>query len=65
MKLTMENRNIMKRLIYVAICLTKGGRPFRGHNESKSSNEKGLFLDIVQLLVKYVIQRSKTIMKMD
>lgn len=49
----MENRNIMKKLIDVAICLAKGGYPFRGHNESKLSNGKGLYLEIVQLLANY------------
>lgn len=37
----------------VVILLAKGGRPFRGHDESQESAEKGLFLEIVNLLKKY------------
>ncbi|KAL7299767.1 hypothetical protein TKK_0007515 [Trichogramma kaykai] len=36
-----------------AINSTKGGKPLRGHNEKEESCEKGLFLEIVQLLKKY------------
>lgn len=43
----------MERLIDIVICLAKGGRPFRGHDESKISIERGLFLDLVDLLSKY------------
>lgn len=33
--------------------LVIGGRPFRGHRETSDATEKGLFLDLVQLLSKY------------
>lgn len=43
----------MKRLIDVIICLTKSGKPFRGHAESLTSHQKGLFLEVIHLLSKY------------
>ncbi|KAL7289097.1 hypothetical protein TKK_0017046 [Trichogramma kaykai] len=43
----------MKKLIDIIIILAKGGKPLRGHNEKEESCEKGLFLEIVQLLKKY------------
>ncbi|XP_008178757.1 uncharacterized protein LOC103307975 [Acyrthosiphon pisum] len=43
----------MERLIDIVICLAKGGRPFRGHDESKISIARGLFLDLVDLVSKY------------
>lgn len=39
--------------IDVAIYLAESRRFFRGHSESKSSNKKGLYLEIFQLLAKY------------
>lgn len=49
-----RNREIMKRLIDITICLGIGGKPFRGHIENEHSVvHKGLFLDIVFLLRKY------------
>ncbi|XP_060868019.1 zinc finger MYM-type protein 1-like [Metopolophium dirhodum] len=48
-----KNRQIMNRLIDIVICLCKGGRPFRGHNESSTSNNQGLFKEILNLLSKY------------
>ncbi|KAL4104109.1 hypothetical protein QTP88_019422 [Uroleucon formosanum] len=47
-----KNRQIMNRLIDIVICLCKGGRPFRGHNESSTSNNQGLFKEILNLLSK-------------
>ncbi|KAE9536311.1 hypothetical protein AGLY_007100 [Aphis glycines] len=41
-----KNRQIMERLIDIVICLAKGGRPFRGHDGSKISIARGLFLDL-------------------
>uniref|UniRef100_A0ABD2WHF9 DUF4371 domain-containing protein n=1 Tax=Trichogramma kaykai TaxID=54128 RepID=A0ABD2WHF9_9HYME len=40
-------------MIDIIIILAKGGKPLRGHNEKEESCEKGLFLEIVQLLKKY------------
>jgi len=48
-----NNRKIMERLINITICLAKGGRPFRGHNEKNDSHQQGLFRELVNLLVKY------------
>lgn len=48
-----KNGNIMKRLIDIVLLLGKTGKLFRGHDESISSNQKGLFLEIIELLVKY------------
>jgi len=31
----LRNREIMKRLIDITLCLVKGGRPFRGHDEGE------------------------------
>lgn len=48
-----KNCQIIERLIDIVICLAKGGRPFRGHDESKISIARGLFLDLVDLVSKY------------
>lgn len=48
-----KNREIMRRLIDITVCLGISGKPFRGHTESKNDVHKGLFLDIVCLLRKY------------
>lgn len=48
-----ENRKIMERLINIAICLSKGGRPFRGHNEKNDRVQQGLFKEMVNILAKY------------
>lgn len=48
-----ENRKIMERLIDVTICLTKGGRLFRGHDEKSDSLHQGLFKEFVNVLAKY------------
>lgn len=52
-KKKLNNQSIMKRLIDIIICLAKGGRPFRGHDECSVSSEKRLFLDICELLSRY------------
>jgi len=44
---------IIERLIDIVICLAKGGRPLRGHGESKISIARELFLDLVDLVSKY------------
>lgn len=49
-----KNRNIMRRLIDIVLLLGKAGKPFRVHDESFSSNQKGLFREIVDLLAKNV-----------
>jgi len=48
-----KSLDIIKRLIDIVICLAKGGRPFRGHDESKISIARELFLDFVDLMSKY------------
>lgn len=48
-----RNRDFMERLVEIVRLLAKGGRPFRGHNEKHESNEKGLFLEIFNLLLKF------------
>ncbi|XP_025407639.1 zinc finger MYM-type protein 1-like [Sipha flava] len=49
----LKNREVLKRLIDVTLCLGIGGRPFRGHDERDNSYHKGLFKDIIALLTKY------------
>lgn len=49
----LRNRDVMKRLIAITVCLAKGGRSFRGHDEKKSSAQRGLFLELVSLLSEY------------
>lgn len=49
----LKNRQIMKRLIDITVCLGTGGKPFREHSEKSNDIHKGLFLDIVGLLTKY------------
>lgn len=53
-----ENRKIMERLINIAICLSKGGRSFRGHNEKNDSAQQGLFKEMVNILAKYDVLRN-------
>uniref|UniRef100_A0ABD2XBT5 HAT C-terminal dimerisation domain-containing protein n=1 Tax=Trichogramma kaykai TaxID=54128 RepID=A0ABD2XBT5_9HYME len=36
--------------------MVKGGKPLRGHDESADSNEKGLFLEVVDLLKRYDVE---------
>jgi len=43
----------MWRLVEVTVCLAKCGKPFRGHNESCHSLQKGLFKEFVELLSRY------------
>ncbi|CAM4642659.1 unnamed protein product [Lepidochelys kempii] len=43
----------MVRLMDIVLCLAKGGRPFRSHNEKADSFERGLFLNHVNMLQKY------------
>lgn len=52
-KLKLKNGEIMKRLIDILILLVKGGHPLRGHDESEDSKNKGLFLELVNILSKY------------
>lgn len=52
-KKRLENRKAISRLVDIVITLAKAGRPFRGHDESKESNCRGLFLDTVDLLRRY------------
>lgn len=48
-----KNRNIMRRLIDIVLLLGKAGKPFRGHDESFSSNQRGLFREIISNFVRY------------
>ncbi|KAH1167535.1 hypothetical protein KIL84_003018, partial [Mauremys mutica] len=48
-----HNRSVMERLVDTVLCLTKGGRPFRGHHEKADHFEEGLFLNLVNMLQKY------------
>ncbi|CAM5083951.1 unnamed protein product [Eretmochelys imbricata] len=48
-----EERCHKRSVIDIVLCLAKGGRPFRGHNEKADSFEKGLFLNLVNMLQKY------------
>lgn len=49
----LNNRKIMWRLVEVTVCLDKCGKPFRGHDESSHSFQKGLFKEFVELLSRY------------
>lgn len=49
----MKNRETMKKLIDIVLCLDVSGKSFRGHTEKTNDVHKGLFLDIVRLLRKY------------
>jgi hypothetical protein len=51
-QIRLENRQLFERFINIVLCLAKGGRPFRGH-EKTTSSDKGLFLYIVHLVSKY------------
>lgn len=55
-----NNRLIMSRLIDIVICLVKGGRPFRGHDEKSQRVNQGLFKKLVNLLSKYDTVLKKT-----
>ncbi|KAL4153129.1 hypothetical protein QTP88_000962 [Uroleucon formosanum] len=43
----------MWRLVEVTVCLAKCGKPFRGHDESSHSFQKGFFKEFVELLSRY------------
>ena len=47
------NRKILERLLDIVLYLAKQNLPFRGHNESANSENKGNFLELVNLLAKY------------
>lgn len=49
----LKNRDIVKRLVDIILCICIGGKPLRGHTEKAHDIHKGLFLDIVDLLRKY------------
>ncbi|XP_060846280.1 zinc finger MYM-type protein 1-like [Rhopalosiphum padi] len=49
----LKNREIVKRIIDIILCISIGGKPLRGHTEKTNDVHKGLFLDIVSLLSKY------------
>lgn len=52
-EIRLKNRSFMKRFIDIIITITKGGRALRGHDEKEESNERGLFLEIVDLHSRY------------
>lgn len=52
-KAKLRNREYMTRLIDLIRTLAKSGRPLRGHNEKKESDDKGLFLEIFALMCRY------------
>jgi len=49
----LKNREIVKPLIDIILCICIGGKPLPGHTEKTNDVHKGLFLDIVSLLRKY------------
>lgn len=49
----LENSEYMSRLVDIIRLLAKGGKSLRGHDEREKSSEKGLFLEIVNILQKY------------
>lgn len=48
-----QNREILKRLIHVVAFLGKQEMAFRGHDESKDSENKGNYLELLQFLGEY------------
>ena len=49
----MKWREILKRLLDVTMFLAKQNLPFRGHRENMLSENKGNFLQLIELLSKY------------
>ena len=47
------NRKVLERLLDIVLYLAKQNLPFRGHNESANSENKGNFFELVKLLAKY------------
>ena len=48
-----ERREYLKRIVEVTSMLGKQGIPFRGHDESPESNNRGNFLECMDLLKKF------------
>ncbi|CAH0547004.1 unnamed protein product [Brassicogethes aeneus] len=48
-----KNREAIKRLIDIILYLAKQSLPLRGHDESEKSQNKGNFLELVNLIKKY------------
>jgi len=48
-----KNREILRRLIDITIHLAKQELPFRGHDESTSSSNRGNYIETMQLLADY------------
>ncbi|KAJ3581470.1 hypothetical protein NHX12_016607 [Muraenolepis orangiensis] len=48
-----KNREILKRLIHCVIFLGKQELPFRGHDESRESANRGNYLELLTFLAKY------------
>ena len=47
------NREILTRLVDLTVYLARQGLAFRGDNESHSSNNRGNFLELVNLFSRY------------
>ncbi len=48
-----ENRRAMTTIFEVVLCLARQNLPFRGHDESKLSSNRGNFKEIIDLVAKY------------
>lgn len=48
-----ENRAVLKRLLDIIMFLAKQNLALRGHDESENSDNKGNFLELVELVAKY------------
>ena len=48
-----KKREILSRLLVISIYLTRQGMPFRGDDETLSSQNRGNFLELVELFSKY------------
>lgn len=47
------NREILTRLIDLTLYLARQGQAFRGHDESESGNNRGNFLELVDVFSRY------------
>ena len=51
-ELARRNRNTLERIFDVVCFLSRLSLPFRGHDESESSQYRGVFLELVSYLAK-------------
>lgn len=49
----LKNRDFFQRLVDITILLAKTGKPFRGHIENVNSFNKGMYKEVIELLLKY------------